>query len=244
MICRNCSFTLSGDEDYCPHCGVPLKLNPESESKDVKKHNTSDEELPDLRAGSKNTIFDSEPVYIYSAPEAAGEKDKPSKKKASGVAIAFISLFAITVFGVGAFVAAEYLGIVPALSFDAEKQTSAAANTEITIYTDIYSELDGIIAPDISYKPSLSFVSSKTGLSLRKGPADHFAQIDILPHGKQVQIIGGSIVHPERVYAYVPDSDLYGWLCSSYLTSNQAVSPDMDEEEKAATSPDPSEDAQ
>ncbi len=25
LICKNCSFTLNGDEDFCPNCEIPVE---------------------------------------------------------------------------------------------------------------------------------------------------------------------------------------------------------------------------
>lgn len=226
MNCRNCNFELSGSEDYCPRCGVPLKLNEDEtkESADIPP----EKELPDLKPGAKSTIFDSEPIYIYSSQEAP-QKPQKKEKKASGITTAFIVLFVLCVFGAGAFVAAEYLGIVPAVSFDFRGSTTEYQSTGSTQYPVSYNDSDGIVPPDVSYKPSLCFVCTQSGLSLRKGPDDTYAQTDLLSHGVQVQIIGGSITNKDRVYVYVPDSDSYGWLCSSFLTANQTVSPDFTE---------------
>ena len=229
MICRNCNHILTGDEDYCPHCGVPLKLNTEDDSRDVKD-DTDTQEMPEVRPDSKNTIFDTEPIYVYSTDEEGQRKSKKKpKKKVSGVAVTFLVVFFFTVLSVGVFVAAEYLGIVPAISLDLKKETTGLINTNTTEYVTAgsYSDSDGIVSPDISYKPSLCFVSAEKGLSLRKGSDDRYAQIHILPHGKQVQVIGGSITKEDWVYVYVPDDDLYGWLCSSFLTSKQAFSQEI-----------------
>ena len=40
-------------------------------------------------------------------------------------------------------------------------------------------------------------------------------------------LLGGSITKEDWVYVYVPDDDLYGWLCSSFLTSKQAFSQEI-----------------
>ena len=85
MLCRNCNHNLSGEEDFCPHCGIPQKLTDVSSSSQEK----SQEEDQLSSKEQKNSIFQSEPVYIYTDPP----KEKEGKR--TKATVAFVSLFIV-----------------------------------------------------------------------------------------------------------------------------------------------------
>ena len=67
MLCKNCGYTLSGNEKFCPECATPLKR----ENTFVKE--TMQEEEVILPEESK--IIKQE--YIF--PEKEKESDKPQR---------------------------------------------------------------------------------------------------------------------------------------------------------------------
>ena len=75
MTCKNCNNTLSGTEDYCPYCGTSQK---EIEIKAIPC-----EEKTDTAKAPESSIFQSEPVYIYTEPpkEKKDTKTKVQPKK-------------------------------------------------------------------------------------------------------------------------------------------------------------------
>ena len=86
MLCRNCNNKLSGEEDFCPHCGVPQKLT------DILS--SSDKNAPEVKNQNQDSpIFQTEPVCIYTDP--------PKESKRSKAPFIFISVFIITLLIIG-----------------------------------------------------------------------------------------------------------------------------------------------
>ena len=221
MLCRNCNHNLSGEEDFCPHCGVPQKLTDVSSS---IQENTKEEERT-LPKEQKSSIFQSEPVYIYTDPP----KEKESKK--SKAAVAFVSLFIVTLLIIGVFTLGEYFKLTPAFS-DLFKTSPSHTNTTApeVIASDNYDSSMGTVAPDINFKSTLCTIISEEGLALRKGPGNTYAAIETVPYGTCLQVIGKSLGDDLWGYVYIPSLDLYGWLLCSYLTeSSELIEPEITE---------------
>ena len=215
MLCKNCNNNLTGSEDYCPYCGTPqkfpdLKVTP-SENKDTDKTSP---------APSESSIFHSEPVYIYADPPQ--EKKDPKTK----LTVVLVSLFLLTLLGVGIFSVSQYFNLTPAFSsLFAVLPTSDSETTILETTTEVeFDSFLGLVSPDINLKSTACTVTSEKGLPLRKGPDNAFAQIDTLSNGTSLQVIGKSLGNNLWVYAYVPSLDLYGWVSGSYICENSALS--------------------
>ncbi len=211
MLCRNCNYILSGEEAFCPHCGQAVKTQErekeENEKNDVSLHVT---ELPSPK--KKSSIFD-----VESIESSDSEAEKPESRKSKG-AVAVISLFVLILVAVAVFTSLEYFDLMPAIaSFLSEKPSSPGNTSAVSTTSSQLSGSEGMISPEINYKPTLHTVTSQKPLPLRKGPGDTYAPIDYIPHGTRLQIIGGSLSSDNWVYVYIPSEDIYGWLNASYL---------------------------
>ncbi len=218
MLCRNCNHILSGEEDFCPHCGVPQKLTDVSSStteKDKEEDYTTHKE-------QKSSIFQSEPVYIYTDPP------KEKERKKTKAAIAFVSLFIVTLLIIGVLTLGEYFQLTPAFSdlFQAGTSQADTSSPEVLV-SEEYDNSLGTVVPDINFKSTLCTVMSEKGLTLRKGPDNTYAAIDTVPYGTRLQVIGKSLSNDLWGYVYIPSLDLYGWLLCSYLTeSSELIEPE------------------
>ncbi len=225
MICKKCGYVLFGSETFCPNCGAKCEIEEEKKETEISTGKSAEKESPSRHSGRKVSdidVFSSEPVYVYS-------EKREKRKKSSGLAVTFIVTFAITLVGVGGLIAADYFGLIPSVStlMPSEKETTILEPLETSTLHSDYSDTDGIVPPQISFKPVLCFIGSEGNLSLRKGPGDVYAQFSALPSGTQVQVIGGSVTERNWVYAYVPEDDSYGWLCSSFLSTENAFAEDI-----------------
>ena len=204
MLCRNCNNNLSGEEDFCPHCGFPQKI--------IDVSNSSDSKQPEEKITPKqeSSIFNSEPVYIYT--------DTPKEPKKSKGAFIFISLFIFTLLIIGTATAVQYFQLTPAFSALFQSQTTSQSEQENLTVSEEFDSSIGTIAPDVNFRSALCTVSSEKGLILRKGPDNTYAKIEHIPFGTALQIIGKSLQNDLWGYVYIPSLDLYGWLLCSYLT--------------------------
>lgn len=210
MICRNCKFILQGSEKFCPDCGQECKENITVEKEEKISPPTilytSEEE------STENPIFrDAEDK----------QNSKPKKSKTSAPAF-LIFLLIVCVLTVGGFTAIEYFDLAPVIkdyilpdeTAEYENSTEAPSVTKEGEYSDSH----GIISPDISFSPTICYVSSDKALALRKGPDNSYAMLMLVDSGTQLQIIGTSHTADEWVYVHIPAEECYGWLSSSYLT--------------------------
>ena len=209
MTCKNCNNTLTGTEDFCPFCGVSQK------SAEIKAIPTEEKSVPPK--ASENSIFQSEPVYIYAEPP----KDKKDTK--TKVATILVSLFLLTVLTIGGLSLARYFNLTPAFSsllgtLPSQESTSPQNTSEAEFDSSL-----GLVTPDINFKSTLCTVMSEKGLALRKGPDNAYAQIDTLSDGTVLQVTGKSLQNDLWVYVYVPSLDLYGWVLASYITDSSAI---------------------
>ncbi len=204
MLCRNCNNNLSGEEDFCPHCGIPQKITDVSSIPEKK----ATEEKPCL---NDSTFFQTEPVCIYTDP--------PKEHKKSKAPFIFISVFIITLLIIGTVTLIDYFQLTPAFSdlFQSLAPTETPTTENLTLSQDFDSSI-GTIAPDINFKSTPCTVSSEKGLTLRKGPDNNYAEISHIPFNTHLQIIGKSLQNDLWGYVYIPSLDLYGWLLCSYIT--------------------------
>ncbi len=209
MLCRNCNYILNGEEAFCPHCGQAVKPQ-EKENKEAEK-NISLHITENPQTKKRASIFEEESVEINS-PE-----DEKESKKSKG-AIAVISVFVLILAAVAVFASLEYFDLVPAIaSYISERASSPDSSAALTTSSSELSGSEGMVPPEINYKPSLHTVTSQKPLSLRKGPDDAYAPIAYVPHGSRLQIVGGCLNSNSWVYVYIPSEDIYGWLSASYL---------------------------
>lgn len=204
MNCHNCKNPLKGDEDFCPRCGAPQKFT----DTDSGKNETNEHSIPPLKESS---IFHSEPVYIYT--------DTPPKEiahKKPKFTILLVSLFILTVLGIGAVSLGQYLKLTPVFSelFPSQNITTTCAVTEET------DSIIGMLLPDTNLKTASYTVTTEKGLPLRKGPDNAYAVVSNLPYGTVLQLVGKNTNNDLWVYVYVPDKDLYGWVTASYITDS------------------------
>ena len=215
MNCHNCKNPLRGDEDFCPKCAAPLRFTDADSGTTPKKD-------PPLQEPS---IFQNEPVYIY--PDASKEKTKKPR-----FTMVFVSLFIITVLGIGAFSLAEYFRQIPVFSqLFPTSETTVPADT-----TTLLQEPDnsiGTILPDINLKTMAYTVTAERGLSLRKGPDNAYATVCNLPYGTGLHLVGKGLTNDLWVYVYVPSDDIYGWVMASYITESALMSQSSAQKEES-----------
>ena len=226
MLCRNCNNKLSGEEDFCPHCGVPQKLT------DILS--SSDKNAPEVKNQNQDSpIFQTEPVCIYTDP--------PKESKRSKAPFIFISVFIITLLIIGTLTVAEYFQLTPAFSDLFQTKESTAPDSDNLTVSQEYDRSLGTIAPDVNFKSVLCTVSSEKGLTLRKGPDNSYAALEHIPFDTALQVIGKMLQNDLWGYVYIPSLDLYGWLLCSYITEYSSISkPETtakDEETKASENP-------
>ncbi len=235
MLCRNCNNNLSGEEDFCPHCGISQKITDVSSSSDEKLP----EEKSSLSSKNESSIFQSEPIYIYTDP--------PKENKKSKGALIFISIFIITLLVIGSVTVAEYFQLTPAFSDLFQTQNTTQAKPDDLTVSQEYDNSLGTISPDVNFKSALCTVSSEKGLTLRKGPDNSYAEIEHIPFATRLQVIGKSLQNDLWGYVYIPSLDIYGWLLCSYLSeyTNETTPETTSKQEKETfeNQEEPSEDA-
>lgn len=233
MICRNCKFSLQGNEKFCPNCGSPLSVD----SAEKTDRQLSPPPPPDIfftpvkqEYMQENSIFREASPANHPDPPITDKKSKRSSK--APLVLALVMLLAVLVMGI--FAAAEHFNVAPVimqyLSGTPSKESPDLKESPVekTTLTDT-----GIIKPEISYAPTQAFVANKPSLSLRKGPSDSYGLIRTLASGCQLQILGGTVNDDIWVYVYIPYYDSYGWLNSSFVTLyNNLEGPDVTEQTK------------
>lgn len=226
MQCRNCKNTLKGDEDFCPYCGIPQKLT------DISRKIEEIKDTAEETATDKSSIFQNEPVYIYTDPP------KQTQTKKSKAAAVFVSLFIVTLLIIGVVTLTDYWGLVPAISDLFVTDTTAIPSDQEPSYEEPDTSL-GVIPPDINLKSRIYTVTSSQGLPLRKGPDNSYAVIDTVVQGTDVQLIGKTLQNNLWGYVYIPSCDCYGWLMCSYLTDESKLA-DLPSDENTPTEKDTS----
>ncbi|MBQ7117772.1 MAG: SH3 domain-containing protein [Clostridia bacterium] len=206
MICQKCNHILKGSESYCPDCGTPCV-----KEKEVYK----EPEAPSVIFSSDKDV--SSNIFIDEIPPEHRRK-QPEKKKSKAGLYLVIVLCAVIV-GVIAVAGSELpivsTAIASIFSASAPEETTAAPTASVTDYKPD----SGIVAPQVNYRTTVAYITGDKGQALRKGPDSSYGQIDILPVGTDVHIVGGASVAGSWVYVYVPEKDSYGWIDDAFLSS-------------------------
>lgn len=227
MICRKCSFILQGSEKFCPNCGEPCSQKPQNEKTEEPTTPTPPSIL--FSSQRESEAPETQPKIFRDEPDEEAETVKSKKSKAP---MLLIALLVIVVLSVGGVTAMEYFGLAPVImqyletgntvGEDADS-TSEKGNDNAETTEGEYSSDLGVISPDISFKPTVCYVSTDKSLPLRKGPDNSYAPLNTLQSGCPLQVIGASLTVDTWVYVYVPVLDCYGWLSSSFLSDETAL---------------------
>ncbi len=217
MICQKCNHILKGSESYCPDCGSPC-----IKEKEVYK----EAEAPSVIFSSEREI--SSNIFADEMPPKH-RREQPKEKKSRAGLYLVIVLCAVLV-GVFAVAGTELpvfsTAIASLFSASAPEKTTAPT----TASTD-YKPDSGIVSPQVNYRTTVAYITGDKGQALRKGPDNSYGQIDVLPVGTDVHIVGGASVDGSWVYVYVPEKDAYGWIDDAFLSSVTADVSVQDEEE-------------
>ena len=231
MICRNCNYILTGNEQFCPHCATP-----------VTKKDTDDSAAlpPPIFSSDKhrdNDEINHPSNKIFHSPEHADEEDTPKSKK--GAVLISLTLLLVFLCGCAVFLA-EKLDISPVISsLISDSTKDDVTQSEEALITTRLSELDdnyGVVPADISYKPRGCFIGSSSSVPMRKGPDDAYAQITTLKVGQALQIIGGSMLTDKWLYIYHPEADCYGWVKAAFLSSADSLEESSEQGDEETTS--------
>lgn len=222
MLCKNCNKPLNGSESFCPYCGQALTL-PESQKDSSDKKVEENEinhsgnfEISDIPENVHCSIFDSDSIDVPLS-ETAEKKDK----KRSKTAMTLVGLFVFILLAIALFTAVQYFDLLtPVLSY--LKTDSTTEGLVSTSYSELRGD-EGLLPPEINYKPEVYTVTCQGSLSLRKGPSDDYALISLVPSGMRLQITGARMNCLSWVYVYIPSLDLYGWLNAAYLTKDSTL---------------------
>lgn len=218
MICRNCNYILSGNEQFCPHCGFSL-------------NNTADQSKPPSiftsEKGHDNDEIKQPANRIFLSPDENPPYEESTGKGRKTAVIVSLSLLLILLCSCAVF-AFQKLDISPVISsFFPDESTTAQEETTteapVSAVTGRLEKNFGIITPEILYKPTNCHTVSNNIIPVRKGPGDHYGQTAVIDMAQQVQIIGGSVANKDWVYIFLPSSDCYGWIKGAYLTQSDSL---------------------
>ena len=222
MLCHNCSYILSGKENFCPNCGTmpygqineTVKKETETKETEIKTEPASLEFYPPYYP--HKVVPPAKSTDIFDENE---EKEEPEEKPASvknPVGKIFVLLFITCTLAVTAFGLADYFGITKTVSAFvqnlSQKESTVSENAG-----EVFRHEMSIVAPDINYSMTTAYILSGTGLTLRKGPSNSYAPVYSLTDLTKVQIFGGSMINRSWVYVYCPEKESYGWLDGSFL---------------------------
>ena len=217
MICQKCNHILKGSESYCPDCGSPCV-----KEKEVYK----EAESPSVIFSSERNV--SSDIFVDEAPPKY-RREAPEKKKSKAGLYLVIVLCAVIV-GVFAVTGTELPAVSAAIASLFSASVPEETTSPTTAATD-YNPDSGVVAPQVNYRTTVAYITGEKGQALRKGPDSSYGQIDILPVGTDVHIVGGASVDGSWVYVYVPEKDIYGWTDDAFLSSvNDDVSVQSEEE--------------
>lgn len=222
MLCRNCNYILSGEEDFCPHCGQSCKASAEKATSG-KEPQTPCPQLPE----------DS----IFSCCDCEQQPPAPTKKekKRRGGAIAIITLLIVILVSTAVFTLAQ--GFFPELALSALITTRQPTDLYAQSTTDTeetFPAEEGVILPSVSFKPTAFICAASKSVSLRKGPDNSYAPLCLINYGTSLQVIGADTKESPWCYCYVPSLDIYGWLSPSYLTDTSELPKNEPEPETTA----------
>lgn len=223
MLCHNCSYILSGKENFCPNCGTM----PYGQIKETEK------KIAEAKKEEVQISPDSYPPYTPAKPVAAvtpqvkgsdifddfeETREKPERtadvKNPAGKI--FVLLFLTCTLAVTAFGLADYFGITKTVSAFVHS-LSQKDEAIMQVQAEPYRKETSIVGPDISYSMTTAYILTGSGLTLRKGPSDSYAPLYNLTDLTMVQIFGGSMINRSWVYVYCPEKECYGWLDGSFL---------------------------
>ena len=219
MLCQNCSYILSGKENFCPNCGaMPYGQIKKTEKKSTEIKKEADiitpESYPPYKPAravvptAKSTDIFGESEEKYTPEEKTPEAKNPVGK-------IFILLFITCTLAVTAFGLADYFGVTQTVS-DFVQTFSKKEDTEEEV-SEVFRHDMSVVEPEINYSMTTAYVLSGYGLTLRKGPSNSYAPLHSLTDLTKVQIFGGSIANRSWVYVYCPEKECYGWLDGSFL---------------------------
>ncbi len=84
--------------------------------------------------------------------------------------------------------------------------------------SDKITTVSNLVSPDKKYKkPTIKYVSSASGLRLRKGPGSKYDVIKNIPNGYPVKVIGYSSKDSGWVYVIETTYGVLGWVSSAYI---------------------------
>ena len=225
MLCKNCNYILTGKENFCPNCAAPLgekftvmkKAEAENTSAEAEASPVSPSERKEyIFPGKENEGPSAKDVRIfYDAPER--DDDKKDEKPKSYAGKILLLLFLTCFFAVSAFAVADYFDVTSTVVSLLE----AASRDKEDTTENTYNHESSIIKPDISYTAVTAYVTSGSGLSLRKGPGKNYAPVETLADLTRVEIYGSSASDSQWVYVYCGEKQCYGWLDGSFLSKNQ-----------------------
>lgn len=235
MLCKNCNNPLIGNESFCPHCGQAIALaekertSTQNKDSQMEINHSGVFEISDAPVQEHCSIFDSEGTDL-----PLDETKRVQNKKRSKAAMTLVGLFVFILLAIAFFTAVQYFDLLsPVLSYLSVQQTTqeliSTSNREL-------KGDEGLLPPEINYKPEIYTVSSKDPLSLRKGPADSYALISLVQSGMRLQVTGAAIDNLSWLYVYIPSLDLYGWLNAAYLTKESALAEKTTQKESEAKS--------
>ena len=226
MLCKNCNYILSGKENFCPNCASPVKTEKMAVAEEVKVEKVPVHEENII---SKEYIFPKvrdeenkkQPQMNIFSDASEKDEDKETKPQKSYGGKILLLLFLICIFTVSSFAVADYFDLTSSVfSFIG----SGAETKQKETSESLFNHKSSVVKPDISYAPSVAYVMSGKGLSLRKGPAKSFAPLANLSDLTEVQIYGASASEEAWVYVYCNDCESYGWLDGSFLAHDAVES--------------------
>lgn len=235
MLCRNCSYILSGKENFCPNCGtIPVnvsqafptikKLSPEVSSPTEENPVT---EASEKISAEKGVLF-TENESDFPSPEedetTASEYIPKDDKKSSGKVLFLLLLLCIL--ATSAFALADYFDMIP----DFSAIVSNFGLKDSTPQPSDFNHAKTVLAPETDYPMTTAYVFSGNGLTLRKGPGNGYAPLFNLTDLTKVQIFGGSLANTNWLYVYCGEKDCYGWLDGSYLCNEATAENELTSE--------------
>ncbi len=219
MLCKNCGYTLSGNENFCPDCASPLK-----NEKNLVKEKAQDERtsLPEEGKIIKQEYIFPEAeaedcktqrrIQIFS--DSAEETEiKAEKEKNYGGRIMLL-LFLICAFTAATFAVADYFDLT-ATVFNFAK-TSGETEAPVT-----FDHKSSVVKPDKSLVPTSAYIMSGKGITLRKGPGKSYAPLVNLKELTQVQICGESFSEAQWVYVCYAEEEIYGWADAAFIADSE-----------------------
>ncbi|MBQ3135855.1 MAG: SH3 domain-containing protein [Clostridia bacterium] len=220
MVCQKCNHILKGSESFCPDCGSPCV-----KEKEVYK----EPESPSVIFSSDRDV--SSNIFVEEAPPKYRQVQPEKKKSRAGLyLVAVLCAVLVGVFAVaGAEIPAVSTAIASLFSSSAPEETTSPTTAEAD-----YSPDSAVVSPQVNYRTSVAYITGDKGQALRKGPDGSYGQIDIIPVGTDVHIVGGASVDGNWVYVYVPEKDTYGWIDDVFLSS-VITDVSMQEEEAETT---------